>query len=153
LQVTGRRPVGVDALRRVAVCICIAALAAVALIRLGLTTQDLARRAARPKPDAARRDTAGGQAAGTDVDFVEWARLALGPGDSYWIVSGSARRDPAFHQWVSYRLLPRRESPGAATAHALIWHLDPKAPTMSAPSWRVHTYGAGSAIAMRTGIQ
>jgi hypothetical protein len=85
------------------------------------------------------------------VEFVEWVRERMPPGDSYWLGPAAARSDDAIEQWVTFRLLPRQAARKLNEADALIvYGTKAKLP----PGFgRVQHYAPGYGVAFRRARQ
>jgi hypothetical protein len=81
--------------------------AALACVLLGAMLYPAARNAVfeaerRPSIPAEERELVPGKSADADVEFVEWVRSQLEPGETVAVLTDSVRG----YQWATYRLLP-----------------------------------------------
>lgn len=72
----------------------------------------------------AQAELAGGQLVlpGVSTGFAEWIRPRLKPGDRFYIDPGSAPRNEAVYQWLTFRLLPNLATENPQQADWLIFH-------------------------------
>lgn len=114
---TGR--IGRDRFRRSTVALSVLVLALLVAVSLWPTAAGLLRERSR---DAAlseeQIELTGGEAAGVNVDFVEWIRPQLGLGDTFHVPD----EDPIAYQWITYRLLPHLATNSEEGADWLVFH-------------------------------
>jgi len=95
--------------------------------------------------------TAGGAVADVNVEFVEWARDRLGPGETFYLVPDGPSGDAAAYQWTTYRLLPSLAVDRPELADVLVFYDErPDGADYDRGAFeRPRTYEPGYAVARR----
>ena len=70
-----------------------------------------------PAREAAVR---GGVVGGVDVDFLEWVRRRLEPGDTFQLVIGRREAHPTAYQWGTFQLAPHLAVDAAQEADLIV---------------------------------